>query len=182
MTNLRENPEEMSPGEREHYLMQFAEELGRVQDAGLDIIETNADKPWGAYACIDPAQVAMFTDRYFPGITLEELTQGNPNAPLSLKIMGVFPGHRLSLQFHNRRAERWRFITAGGYRESDTDEEGDRIEAQAGDIVQFARRARHRLEGRPDGMTLVAEIWQHSDPDNPSDEDDIVRLADDYTR
>jgi hypothetical protein len=29
---------------------------------------------------------------------------------------------------------------------------------------------------------LVAEIWQHTDPGNPSNEDDIVRLADDYSR
>jgi hypothetical protein len=29
---------------------------------------------------------------------------------------------------------------------------------------------------------LVAEIWQHTDPENPSDEDDIVRVSDDFGR
>jgi mannose-6-phosphate isomerase len=29
---------------------------------------------------------------------------------------------------------------------------------------------------------VVAEIWQHSDADNPSDENDIVRLQDDFGR
>jgi hypothetical protein len=29
---------------------------------------------------------------------------------------------------------------------------------------------------------MVAEIWQHTDPNHPSDEDDIVRLQDDFGR
>jgi hypothetical protein len=29
---------------------------------------------------------------------------------------------------------------------------------------------------------LVAEIWQHTDPDHPSNEDDIVRVQDDFGR
>jgi hypothetical protein len=33
-----------------------------------------------------------------------------------------------------------------------------------------------------DDWGIVAEIWQHTDESNPSDEDDIVRLQDDYSR
>jgi len=29
---------------------------------------------------------------------------------------------------------------------------------------------------------LVAEIWQHTDPKHPSNEEDIVRLQDDFGR
>ena len=29
---------------------------------------------------------------------------------------------------------------------------------------------------------IVAEFWQHTDADSPSNEDDIVRLQDDYAR
>jgi hypothetical protein len=33
-----------------------------------------------------------------------------------------------------------------------------------------------------DQQALVAEIWQHTDPKNPSNEEDIVRLQDDFGR
>jgi mannose-6-phosphate isomerase len=29
---------------------------------------------------------------------------------------------------------------------------------------------------------LIAEIWQHTDSENPSDEDDIIRVSDDFGR
>jgi hypothetical protein len=40
---------------------------------------------------------------------------------------------------------------------------------------------RHRLIGL-DQWGVVAEIWQHTDSENPSDESDIVRLQDDFGR
>lgn len=40
---------------------------------------------------------------------------------------------------------------------------------------------RHRLIGL-DSWGIVAGIWQHTDPENASDEDDIVRLQDDFGR
>jgi len=49
------------------------------------------------------------------------------------------------------------------------------------DIIQFQKEERHRLIGLSD-FGIVAEIWIHTDTDNPSDEDDIVRLQDDYSR
>ena len=42
-------------------------------------------------------------------------------------------------------------------------------------------RQRHRLIGL-DGWGIVAEIWRHTDAENPSDEDDIVRVQDDFGR
>lgn len=32
------------------------------------------------------------------------------------------------------------------------------------------------------GESIVAEFLQYTDPFNPSDEDDIIRLQDDYSR
>jgi hypothetical protein len=40
---------------------------------------------------------------------------------------------------------------------------------------------RHRLIGL-ENWGVVAEFWQHTDPEHPSDEDDIVRVQDDYKR
>ena len=50
-----------------------------------------------------------------------------------------------------------------------------------GDVITFDIQERHRLIGL-DNIGVVAEIWQHIDIDNPSDENDIVRLQDDYKR
>ena len=50
-----------------------------------------------------------------------------------------------------------------------------------GNFIQLDKGERHRLIGL-DSWGIVAEIWQHTDPENPSDEDDIVRLQDDFGR
>mgnify|MGYP001435745246 FL=1 len=52
---------------------------------------------------------------------------------------------------------------------------------KSGDIITFDIQERHRLIGLED-IGIVAEIWQHIDIKNLSDEDDIVRLQDDYYR
>jgi hypothetical protein len=47
--------------------------------------------------------------------------------------------------------------------------------------VKLQQGERHRLIGLA-GWGIVAEIWQHTDASNPSDEDDIVRVQDDFGR
>ena len=59
---------------------------------------------------------------------------------------------------------------------------GNLIPGNPGDVVQFEAGECHRLVGGSDGVTLVAEIWQHTDPTMHSDEADITRLQDDYKR
>ena len=49
------------------------------------------------------------------------------------------------------------------------------------DIIHFQKEERHRLIGLSD-FGIVAEIWIHTDLDNLSDENDIVRINDDYER
>ena len=52
---------------------------------------------------------------------------------------------------------------------------------KVGDKIKLKQGKRHRLIGL-EGWGVVAEIWQHTDAANPSDEDDIVRLQDDFGR
>jgi len=50
-----------------------------------------------------------------------------------------------------------------------------------GDVIRLKQGERHRLIGL-DEWGIVAEIWQHTNPKNPSDENDIIRLQDDFGR
>lgn len=156
--------------------------VAAVEAAGYTIVDLNDTKPWGAYIRMESSQAERFIQEFFPGLTLEEAQLGIANAELSPKLLIVAPSQRLSWQYHDRRAERWAFLTEGGYYKSDTDEQGEVVIAQPGTVVQFTKGERHRLTGVHNKYAIVAEIWQHSDVNNPSTEEDIVRLADDYKR
>lgn len=150
--------------------------------AGYDIVECNDQKPWGAYLRIDGEQSDRFVEQFFPGLSLKDAKLGLKDVELSPKFLVVSPGARLSWQLHHRRAERWMFLTNGGYHRSKTDDQGEMLAAQAGDVVQFMQGERHRLVGDKESYSVVAEIWQHTDRSRLSDEDDIVRVDDDYLR
>ena len=153
-----------------------------IENADYTIVEEDITKPWGAYFRLDGNQADKFTAEFFPGLNPDEARLGNPDAELSPKILLVAPEQRLSWQYHHERAERWAFLTDGGYHKSLTDDQGELQYAHEGDVVQFATGERHRLAGIIGQWTLVAEIWQHTNPNSPSNEADIVRLADDYSR
>lgn len=162
---------------------QLVDQLSEIATAhGYTIVDRNDTKPWGAYLRFDGKDSERFMNSFFPGLTLTEAQLGIDGAELSPKFLLVTPGQRLSWQKHDRRAERWAFLTDGAYYKSDTDEQGDIIRVANDEVVQFARGERHRLVGLNNVYVLVAEIWQHSDPSNLSDEDDIVRIQDDYNR
>ena len=55
------------------------------------------------------------------------------------------------------------------------------VSFEAGETIVLEKGERQRLIGL-EGWGGVAEFWQHTDPDHPSDEDDIVRVQDDYSR
>lgn len=153
-----------------------------IEDAGYTVVEVNDQKPWGAYIRIDNDQADKFIAEFFPGLTPTEARLGVEDAALSPKILIVSPEHRLSWQYHNRRAERWAFLTEGAYHKNTTDDQGEKRIATPDHVVQFAKGERHRLVGAKNTYTVVAEIWQHVDKGHLSDEDDIIRLADDYAR
>lgn len=50
-----------------------------------------------------------------------------------------------------------------------------------GEQVKLNQGERHRLV-RKESWGIVAEIWMHNDENKPSDEEDMVRLEDDYAR
>ena len=101
---------------------------------------------------------------------------------MSPKILIVKPNVRLSWQYHNRRAEIWEVYkgTAGIIR-SDSDEENEMKIYNEGDQIVLKQGERLRLIGLNE-TSVVAEIWQHTDKNNPSDEEDIIRVQDDFGR
>jgi len=135
-------------------------------------------RPWGGYLVINPDDTATFIERYFAGADFSF----DSSLDLQPKILMVLPGQRLSWQYHLRRAEYWRAVEHDvGYHKSKTDDMGQLKTLPSGDFVRFETEERHRLVGL-DEVGVVAEIWQHTDPENPSDEDDIIRVQDDYKR
>lgn len=159
------------------------EDVARALEvAGYDIALFDYERPWGGFNQLENSNADRFVEEFFPDLTPEEARLGNPNSELSPKILTVAPEQRLSWQYHDRRAERWAYLTEGGYFKSLTDEQGELQTAQPGEVVQFEKSERHRLVGAVGHYTLVAEIWQHTDTKNLSNEEDIVRLADDYKR
>lgn len=154
-----------------------------IDELGYTVVDLDETKPWGAYYRLDNKQVKRFIQEFFPGLSLKDAKLGQQDSELSPKFLLVSPGQRLSWQFHDRRAERWRFLTKGSYYSSHTNSQGKLVKAKAGTIIQLKQGERHRLCAYDDSSyTLVAEIWQHTVKDNPSDEADIVRLSDDYKR
>ena len=145
----------------------------------LKIIAQDNARPWGGFFVIDEQEAGTFIKLYFPHLTKEAL---NISGKLSPKILVVAPGKRLSWQYHHRRAEIWKLI--GGtvaVVTSDTDEEKETQYLKPGDIIQLKQGERHRLIGL-ESWGIVAEIWQHTDAQNPSDEEDIIRVQDDFGR
>ena len=101
---------------------------------------------------------------------------------MSPKILIVAPGKRLSWQYHHRRAEIWRVIQGqAGVKRSPNDIEGALEVLNIEDTITLNQGERHRLIGL-DSYAVIAEIWQHTEDSNPSDEDDIVRVQDDFGR
>ena len=94
------------------------------------------------------------------------------NQPVTVSLMSVRPGQRLSLQSHTGRAELWIVLDDGAAVQVD-----DEIYyPHAGDEIWISVNARHRLSST--GPTVrVLEVafgnWQ---------QDDIVRYDDDYAR
>ncbi len=150
-----------------------------LDEQGFTIVSRDDNRPWGGFFVIDENQAQDFANTYFDGIDVETLKIGGKLSP---KILIVAPEARLSWQYHHRRAEIWQVVEGSvGVKRSDTDEEGDLITYFPKDQIKLEKGERHRLIGL-DNWGVVAEIWQHTDAQNPSDEDDIVRVQDDFGR
>jgi mannose-6-phosphate isomerase-like protein (cupin superfamily) len=157
----------------------FEKVAGLLHQLNFSIVDKDDTRPWGGFYVIDEAQAIKFADHFFPEEHIDKL---KITEKLSPKILIVGPKHRLSWQYHHRRAEIWKCIDGTvAVMTSNTDEEDVRHTLKVGDIIKLKQGERHRLIGLDD-WGIVAEIWQHTDESNPSDEDDIIRLQDDYSR
>ncbi|MBL7858552.1 MAG: phosphoheptose isomerase [Cyclobacteriaceae bacterium] len=146
---------------------------------GMRVVSKDFERPWGGFFVIDETQAQEFATQFFPGIQTDQL---KISGKLSPKILMVQPDTRLSWQYHHRRAEIWRLIAGeAGVITSETDAEGELKKLRVGEIIKLDCGQRHRLVGLG-GWGMIAEIWQHTDAAFPSDENDIVRVQDDFGR
>ncbi|MFD2514624.1 phosphoheptose isomerase [Pontibacter locisalis] len=157
----------------------FQEVEQELKNNNFKIIKQDDARPWGGFFVIDESQAKEFAGKYFEGIPVEEL---KISGKLSPKFLLVAPGKRLSWQYHHRRAEIWKVLRGRvGIVTSATDEEGELQELEPGTLITLQQGERHRLVGL-DEWSVLAEIWQHTDAAKPSDEEDIVRVQDDFGR
>ena len=157
----------------------FQKIAAKLQREGFTIAKEDQMRPWGGFFVIQEDQAQEFADTYFDSLSVEEL---KISGKLSPKVLLVAPEKRLSWQYHHRRAEIWQVVEGPvGVVTSDTDEQGEVKSYEVGERIVLKQGERHRLVGL-DGWGVLAEIWQHTDVSNPSDEDDIVRVQDDFGR
>ena len=116
------------------------------------IIHAKAYRPWGWYICID----------------------GNDNSGSKVKRIGVYPGKRLSLQSHNRRAEHW--VIVKGTAKVQVGKDFHILNQNQS--VYIPTGALHRMENV--GTELVEFI--ETQIGDYLGEDDIVRYEDDFGR
>ena len=157
----------------------FQEIEKEITSFGFKIISRDFERPWGGFLVINESQAQDFANKFFDGLNIDLLKTGRKLTP---KILIVNPNSKLSWQFHHRRAEIWRVYKGSvGVSKSMNDNEQPMIILNEKDQIELKQGERHRLIGLDD-FGVVSEIWQHTDRDNPSDEEDIVRLSDDYGR
>ena len=150
-----------------------------IKSLGFRVISKDFERPWGGFLVIDESQAQDFSNQFFKGINVEDL---KISGKLSPKILIVKPETRLSWQYHHRRAEIWRVYKGKvGIVRSEDDIQNEIEIYREGDQITLKQGERHRLIGL-ENYGVVAEIWQHTDKNDPSDEEDIVRVQDDFGR
>ena len=157
----------------------FNKTLEVLTSQKLKVVDEDMERPWGGFLVISEDNAHEFSNIYFNGLDTEEL---KVSGKLSPKILIIAPNKRLSWQYHHRRSEIWKVIT-GEIKvvTSHDDIESKEETLKDGDEIRLSKGERHRIIGLDD-YAVVAEIWIHTDKNNPSDENDIVRVQDDYGR
>jgi mannose-6-phosphate isomerase-like protein (cupin superfamily) len=142
----------------------------------FNIIDSDLNRPWGGFYYIDPKDNDKFVNIYFPNVGIDT------TLPLSPKILLINSNKKLSFQYHLRRKEYWYVIEGPvGVIKSTTNNLTPMQIYNTHDVVIIDKEERHRLIGL-DNNAIVAEIWEHIDVNNLSDECDIIRIEDDYQR
>ena len=143
------------------------------------ITKYDINRSWGGFFVISEDNAQEFSNIYFNGLNTEEI---KVSGKLSPKILIVAPNKRLSWQYHHRRSEIWK-VVSGEIKVVTSHDDIERKEEilKEGDEIMLSKGERHRIIGL-DEYAVVSEIWIHTDKDNPSDENDIVRVQDDFDR
>lgn len=94
------------------------------------------------------------------------------NKSCTVKLIYVNANSRLSLQYHKKRSEFWKVIKGTAMVEIDE----KRIVLEEGETITIPRQARHRVLAL-ESECIILEIAY-----GRFDENDIVRLEDDYQR
>ena len=150
-----------------------------INDLGFEVISKDFERPWGGFLVINEIQAQDFANKFFDGLDIDLLKIGGKLSP---KILIVNPNSKLSWQYHHRRAEIWRVYKGivGVSRSMDDNEKPMQI-LRENEQIKLKQGERHRLIGL-NVYGVVAEIWQHTDSNYSSDENDIIRISDDYGR
>jgi mannose-6-phosphate isomerase len=90
----------------------------------------------------------------------------------TVKLIYITPNRRLSLQYHIHRNEFWRIIN--GTAEVEVD--GKTFGVKEGDNISIGSKSHHRIKALASGCTVLEISYGHFD------EDDIVRIEDDFNR
>ncbi len=116
----------------------------------MDIKINVTERPWGNY-------VKFFEE-----------------AGVWVKRVEVKPSHRLSLQRHNHRSEKWNIVTGKGIVTLD----GKEIPVHGGSVIDVPLGAVHRIANTGQENLIFIEVacGEHLS------ETDIIRLEDDYSR
>ena len=150
-----------------------------LKKKNITILSKDLKRLWGGFFVISDNNSQDFINIYFNGLITKKL---KVSSKLSFKILIIAPNKRLSWQYHSRRSEIWK-VKSGTIRvvTSHDDIERKKRILKKGDKITINQGERHRIIGMND-YAVVAEIWIHTDKDNPSDENDIIRIQDDYDR
>ncbi len=157
----------------------FNKILEDLKSQKLKIVDQDIERPWGGFFVLSENNAQDFADLYFNGLNTEVL---KVSGKLSPKILIISPNKRLSWQYHLRRSEIWK-VVSGEIKVVTSHDDIERKEKilKEGDEIRLYQGERHRIIGISE-YAVVAEIWIHTDKDNPSDENDIVRVQDDFNR
>jgi mannose-1-phosphate guanylyltransferase len=94
------------------------------------------------------------------------------NELCTVKLIYVKPNARLSLQFHKNRWEFWKIVKGTAQVELDK----KHLTIKEGEVIVIPKNAKHRVKALA-GECVILEISY-----GRFDENDIVRLEDDYQR
>ncbi len=93
----------------------------------------------------------------------------------NLKTIYISPSKRLSLQYHHRREEWWLLVSGDALAEVREGKEHITLPLKKGEVFRVSKGQVHRLSSKRGGVVVEVAYGDF-------DEDDIVRLEDDYRR